>query len=103
MNFQKQFGSTTLFLAGAVFLAGCSNNNNPMKPDAIPGRGIYVMNADGTNHTFLTQGGEHPSWRGNRITFSSGSPREIYVMNSDGSNRVDGHVKPRDSDALLSA
>jgi TolB protein len=87
MNSRKQLGFATL-LAGAVLLAGCSNHNNPMEPNANLGGGIYVMNADGTNQTQLSQGGNYPSWRGNRITFSSGSPSEIYVMNSDGSNRT---------------
>jgi Tol biopolymer transport system component len=88
MNFKKRLGLTSLLLAGAVCLAGCSNHNNPMGPNANVSRGIYVMNADGTNQAQLAQGGKNPSWRGSKITFSSGSPSEIYVMNSDGSNQT---------------
>ena len=54
---------------------------------------IYVMNADGSEQTRLTDNGSgdwDPAWSpdGNRIAFVSdrdGGDNEIYVMNSDGS------------------
>ena len=55
---------------------------------------IYVMNADGSGQTRLTdvEGGDHwpPTWspEGDRITFTSDGAEEvgeIYVMNADGS------------------
>ena len=51
---------------------------------------IYVMNADGSGVTRLTNsGGDHPSWSpdGRRIAFTSNGDgdSEIYVMNADGS------------------
>ncbi len=56
---------------------------------------IYVMNADGSNQTRLTNNPADdwkPSWSpdGSKIIFMSArdGKREIYVMNSDGSNPV---------------
>jgi serine/threonine protein kinase len=53
---------------------------------------IYVMNADGSNQTRLTNNpaadDRFPSWSpdGSRIAFAS--KHEIYVMNADGSNQT---------------
>ncbi|HKO18643.1 MAG TPA: PKD domain-containing protein, partial [Acidobacteriaceae bacterium] len=58
---------------------------------------IYVMNANGTNQTRLTFGGEgvtdeQPVWSrdGSRIAFVStrDGDKEIYVMNADGTNQT---------------
>ena len=63
---------------------------------------IYVMNADGSNRTRLTDNSAidlNPSWSpdGSMIAFSSDRdgkmgrwtvPNEIYVMNADGSNQT---------------
>jgi TolB protein len=48
--------------------------------------GIYVMNADGTEPTLLTEGGGSPAWSsdGSRIAFE-GWYDDVYVMNADGS------------------
>ena len=53
-------------------------------------RDIYVMNADGSEVTRLTDsdiGGAHPTWSpdGRRIAFVSYRHGQIYVMNADGS------------------
>lgn len=52
---------------------------------------IYVMNADGTGETRLTEG-LSPIWSpdGNRIAFVSGHESEwdVYVMNADGSGQT---------------
>jgi uncharacterized delta-60 repeat protein len=65
--------------------------------------GIYVMNADGSNRTRITNPqasyDRHPSWSpdGSKIVFSrhrifdifsTESESEIYVMNADGSNQT---------------
>ena len=52
---------------------------------------IYVMNADGTNQTRLTNNradDDHPAWSpdGSRIAFKGG--RDIHVMNADGSDEI---------------
>ncbi|GAH29359.1 unnamed protein product [marine sediment metagenome] len=56
---------------------------------------IYVMNADGSNQTRLTNnpaGDRKPCFSpdGNKIAFTSlhGENPEIYVMNADGSNQT---------------
>ena len=53
----------------------------------LTGTGVFVMNADGTDETLLTEGSD-PAWSpdGQKIAFVSsrdGNP-EIYVMNADG-------------------
>ena len=84
-----------------------SNSEPAYSPDGsriafISGRDseyeIYVMNADGTGKTNLTNNPAHdddPAWSpdGTRIAFSSaGRPgqfnQDIYVMNADGSNQT---------------
>src|SRR6266513_1051978 len=56
---------------------------------------VYVMTADGTNPTRLTQGGavdQLPTWSpdGARIAFQTNRDgnNEVYVMNADGSNPI---------------
>jgi TolB protein len=58
------------------------------------GRGIYVMNGDGTGRRRLTASGSSPAWSpdGKRITFTRWRGRtlrasDIYVVNADGSGR----------------
>jgi|GEM_PF-5783199 len=64
--------------------------------DVPPGRGLYVVNADGTGLTLLTGAGINnsdadPTWSpdGTKIAFGSNRDAQIgsiYVMNADGSN-----------------
>ena len=86
--------STFLVVAVALLLAGCG----PFAvggPDQAGGSGIYVVDADGSGMTGLTDGmGMNPAWSpdGRRIAF--GGLREdfreaIYVMNADGSDRTE--------------
>ena len=67
---------------------------------------IYVMDADGSNQTNLTNHGnvdDHPSWSpdGSKIAFNSDrdGTHKIYVMDADGSNQTpltyhSGHDSP---------
>src|SRR6266513_4936169 len=95
-------------LLGLLLLAACEHAQPPVAPqqfDAVTsasGSGriafvsdrdgnneIYVMNADGTGLTRLTDGGAgYPAWSpdGSRIAFSSARDghNNIYVMNADG-------------------
>ncbi|MFC1562342.1 TolB family protein, partial [candidate division KSB1 bacterium] len=56
---------------------------------------IFVMNADGSNQTNLTNNSDYdgnPSWSpdGSKIAFDSdrNGKWEIYIMNSDGTNQT---------------
>lgn len=68
--------------------AGPSFSYNDNKIVYSSGAGIYVMSANGTGKTQLTNDGRTPSFShdGNRIVFVSGLDGGIYVMNADGSN-----------------
>jgi Tol biopolymer transport system component len=58
------------------------------RPEPGSPPGVFVMNADGTGQSFLTQG-QQPAWSpdGQKIAFASARDGnwEIYVMNADGS------------------
>jgi Tol biopolymer transport system component len=102
-------GKTTLLavvvIAVGICTTGCGggfqgNSEPAWSPDGTKiafdscrgGNGdIYVMNADGSQQTNLTNnpaGGGSPAWSpdGNKISFSRDG--EIYVMNADGSNQT---------------
>ena len=62
-----------------------NRNTNPNVPD------IYVMNANGTNQTRLTNGtfllsSSNPCWSPDGVRIAFERLGEIYVMNADGSN-----------------
>jgi len=67
-------------------IAFMSNRDGPLE--------IYVMNADGSGQTNLTNNAAHdfaPAWSpdGSKIAFSSGvSIWEVFVMNADGTGRT---------------
>jgi len=106
----------TLFLTAAMFIlllisSGCSKTINPTEPAAAVITGVtgkiaftsdrdgnfevYVMNADGSGQTDLTNNQAKDgvsSWSpdGKKLVFSSNRDNndEIYVMNSDGSGQT---------------
>jgi len=63
--------------------------------------GVYVMNADGTNLTRVTDGGSSPTWSpdGTKIAFTAPpNPDEyadVYVANADGTDPVNLTNSPR--------
>ena len=80
----SQYASATLAPSLIAFVSNRDGNDE-----------IYVMNADGSNVTRITNHPEadnDPAWApdGNRIAFHSARDRnsEIYVMNADGSGPV---------------
>jgi len=74
-----------------------SNRDHPELPDIDqPGFDIYVMNADGSDVTQLTQNLSRdldPAWspNGQHIVFDSDRDvpltRQLYIMNADGSDQ----------------
>jgi len=62
--------------------------------------GIYVIDATGSNLTFLIEGGSNPSWspNGSQIVYVAhdGHDNEIFIADADGSNPV--NISNTDSD-----
>ncbi len=86
-------------LLACVLLAGCGGGSEDSKiafhSDRDGDDEIFVMNADGTGVTQLTDNDDWdgvPVWspNGKQIAFASDryGDREIFVMNADGSNVV---------------
>ena len=86
-------------LLACALLAGCGGGSNGKKitfnSDRDGDNEIFVMNADGTGVTQLTDNDDWdrvPVWspNGNKIAFSSDryGDNEIFVMNADGSDVV---------------
>ena len=86
-------------LLACVLLAGCGGGSEDGKiafeSDRDGDLEIFVMNADGTGVTQLTDNDDYdgsPAWspNGKQIAFGSDryGDREIFVMNADGSNVV---------------
>ena len=104
MEFKGSFSKDGTSASGSWKAGDCSGKwkvtrSQPNSPDNISGRiafvsgiDIYVINADGSERTRLTDDdayNRHPAWSpdGSRIAFDSkrGPDSYIYVINSDGS------------------
>jgi dipeptidyl aminopeptidase/acylaminoacyl peptidase len=86
-------GGTAALPAGAAFPG--ANGKIAFTSDRDGNSEIYVMNADGSGQTRLTNDGaidNEPVWSpdGTKIAFwtERNGPAEIYVMNADGSGQI---------------
>ena len=100
---------TVVLLFVAALLAACGQSAKPARiafaSDRDGNMEIYVMNADGSGQTNLTNNPADdgfPTWSpdGRHIAFVSDRDgnREIYVMNADGSGQTNLTNNPADDD-----
>ncbi|MCK4324384.1 MAG: PD40 domain-containing protein, partial [Armatimonadetes bacterium] len=96
----RQTVAVCLVVTLVVLIGGCGGTGTVLAPNNIAfetdrdgNREIYVMEADGSNQTNLTNNSaydEQPAWSPNGSQIAFGSHRddnwEVYVMDSDGSN-----------------
>ncbi|MCA1638382.1 MAG: hypothetical protein LC768_08625, partial [Acidobacteria bacterium] len=97
-NTTKNLFSTALFLAMllcALPIIAAAQEKIAFGSERDGNREIYLMNADGTNQSRLTNSPDNdgcPSFSddGSKIAFQSNRDGnyEIYVMNADGSNQI---------------
>ena len=98
----RQTVAVCLVVTMVVLIGGCGGTGTVLAPRKIAfttdrdgNEEIYVMDADGSNPTRLTNNSAddgQPAWSpdGSQIAFGSfrdGNP-EIYVMDADGSNQT---------------
>src|SRR5436190_10123706 len=100
-DFESKAMKTSLLILvfGITAHAGNLHRNGKIAftSDRDGNREIYVMNADGTNQTRLTNNAivdDYPAWspNGTKIAFASQKPSgdyAIFRMDADGTNRVE--------------